>query len=124
MYQRSELYTSWNDFIECVPDIRNIPPIMEEEVANFCRPPGPYEDLSELYERVPEPFTIEPSHTDEEFFKFQNSAKSKSRSLSLPPIRGNFKLLNRMLNCSPLDKKRFEINFKSLITDSQPLLGG
>lgn len=90
-------------------DIRNIPPIMEEEVANFCRPVNgldPIPNLSDLYERIPEPMLIETSQTDEEFYKFRSSAKSKHRSLSLPPVRGHFILLNRMMNTSPLNKFR------------------
>ena len=97
-------------------DIRNIPPIMEEEVTNFCRPVNgldPIPNLSDLYERIPEPMLIETSQTDEEFYKFQSSAKSKHRSLSLPPVRGNFILLNRMMNCSPLNNKfRSDRNLK------------
>ena len=87
---------------------------MEEEVANFSRvvPTNgiddiPMSDLSDLYERIPEPVVIETSQTDEEFYKFRSSAKSKHRSLSLPPVRGNFILINRMMNCSPINKFRF-----------------
>jgi len=80
---------------------------MEEEVANFYRAPTNLSDLSDLYERIPEPVVVETSQTDEEFYKFRSSAKSKHRSLSLPPIRGNFVLINRMMNCTPLNKFRF-----------------
>ena len=92
------------------PDIRNIPPIMEEEVTNFFRSgSGNGEDLADLYERIPEPVLIETSQADEFFYNsFKSSTKSKHRSLSLPPIRGNFVLINRMMNCTPLYKKRFE----------------
>jgi hypothetical protein len=51
---------------------------------------------------------IETSRTDDFFYNsFKSSSKSKHRSLSLPPVRGNFILINRMMNCSPLNKFRF-----------------
>jgi hypothetical protein len=41
-------------------------------VTNFFRPPSdrePPQDLSDLYERIPEPMTVEVSHADEFFYQ-------------------------------------------------------
>jgi len=69
------------------------------------------ENLSDLYERVPQQSISEMAQADEEFYKFRASEKSKFRSLSLPPIRGKFVLLNRKMNTSPKEKKRSVFDF-------------
>ena len=85
---------------------------MEEEVVNFSNRNnngfGAGENLEDLYERIPEPVTVEASRQDEFFYNnYKTSKKAKHRSLSLPHVRGNFILINRMTNCSPLNKARF-----------------
>ena len=86
---------------------------MEEEVINFYNRScsngfGAGENLEDLYERIPEPVTVKPSKQDEFFYNnYKLSSKAKHRSQSLPHVRGNFILINRMTNCSPLNKARF-----------------
>ncbi len=97
-------------------------PIPVKVSTNFSRRPysmnmstSESKNLSDLYERVPQQSINEMAQTDEEFYKFHASEKSKFRSLSLPPIRGKFVLLSRRMNTSPTEKKRSEfiINSKS-----------
>lgn len=102
-------------------------PIPVKVSTNFCRRPysmnmstSESKNLNDLYDRVPEQSITEMAQTDEEFYKFHASEKSKFRSLSLPPIRGKFVLLSRRMNTSPTEKKRSEYIFnkqKFLFTD-------